>query len=481
MLRLYDTATLKVRPLELRDPNRVSFYACGLTVYDVPHIGHGRGWLVFDVLRRYLVFSGLAVHHVSNVTNVDDQIIKRAAAEGRTEPEVAAEFEAAWWRDSDALGVLRPDDTPRATDYVDKMIDLVSDLLARDVAYRTSTGVYLDVSRVEGYGLLAHQPLESLLAGARVEVDPEKRSPLDFALWKRAKTGEPTWDAPFGAGRPGWHTECVVMSLDLLGEGFDLHGGGVDLIFPHHENERAQAIAEHRAFARHWIHHGWVMSGGAKMSKSLHNFVTVAEMIERSDPRSYRLLVLRSQYRSQIEVTPTSVEDAEKGLGRLDALARRFELREDLALGRSALTPSVVAGEGLVREEVDRFCERMDDDLDTPGALAGIFDAVNRANVMADRGEEEEAAALARTVVTLCGVLGLALRADEGADLDEAVRRLVAERDAARASGDYGRSDAIRSELAALGWTLEDTAQGTRLLRQHTHGSRFTRPPVGPC
>ncbi len=440
-------------------------YVCGLTVYDDPHIGHGRMALVFDVLRRYLTFSGLDVHYVSNVTDIDDRIIERAAGEGRTEPEVAREFEASWWRATDALGVLRPDDTPHATEYVDDMVALVSDLIGRGVAYETSNGVYFDVEQVDGYGLLARQSLDSLRSGARVEVDAEKRSPLDFVLWKKAKPGEPSWESPFGPGRPGWHTECVVMSLDLLGDGFDLHGGAVDLIFPHHENERAQAVAQGRPFARHWVHNGWVMAGGEKMSKSLDNFTTIDQLLDAADPRAYRLLVLRSQYRSQIEVTPETIVDAEKGLDRLDRLAQRFSVTEPLGLDTSALGAAAGRAVDVVSDEVDRFRARMDDDLDTPGALASIFEAVNRAHALGDAGDEEAAAALARTVALLCGVLGLALDGGAAAELDEETERLVTERDEARAAGDYGRSDAIRDRLVALGWTVEDGQNGTTLRR----------------
>jgi cysteinyl-tRNA synthetase len=462
VLRLFDTATGTVRPLEQRDPGRTSLYACGLTVYELPHIGHGRGWLVFDVLRRYLTFCGLDVHHVSNVTDIDDHIIERAGREDRTEPEVAAEFEAAWWSASDGLGVLRPDDTPHATAYIDDMIALVSDLLARDVAYRTSTGIYLDVRKVPDYGLLGHQSIDERRSGARVEVDAEKRSPQDFALWKGAKPGEPTWDAPFGAGRPGWHTECVVMSLDLLGDGFDLHGGGQDLRFPHHENERAQAVAQGRPFARHWMHHGWVMAGSDKMSKSLGNFTTVADLLATSDPRAYRLLVLRSQYRSPIDVTPDNSADAEKALDRLDRLAQRFALDGPRDLGQVPVPAS--AAHGLVGQVVDRFTVSMDDDLDTAGALAGLFDAASRAHALADAGDAESGEALARTVATLGGVLGLELSAGV-VELDDGTRALVDERDSARAAGDYARSDTIRDELAAQGWIVEDGPTGTTLRR----------------
>jgi cysteinyl-tRNA synthetase len=463
VLRLHDTATGTVRPLECRDPGAVSMYVCGPTVYDLPHLGHGRYSLVFDVLRRYLLFGGRDVRYVSNVTDVDDKIIERAGAEHRAEAEVTAEYEARWWEAMDALGVLRPSDTPHATAYVDRMVDLVADLVGRGCAYETSDGVYLSVDQVEGYGLLARQPLESLRAGARVEANEEKRSPLDFALWKKAKPGEPSWPSPFGPGRPGWHTECVVMSLDLLGDGFDLHGGGQDLAFPHHENERAQAVAEGRAFARHWVHNGWVMVEGEKMSKSLGNFTSLTDLIERSDPRAYRLLVLRSHYRSPIEVTTESVADAEKGLERLDALARRFSLPDYLAEAPGGF---VVAGAGPAADAaaLARFGEAMDDDLNTPTALAGIFELVSQANAAADAGDTPAAESAARTAGILCAALGLPLRGSADA-VDEESAGLAAERDAARAGRDWARADALRDQLAARGWTVEDGPEGTVLRR----------------
>jgi cysteinyl-tRNA synthetase len=470
VLRLHDTATGTVRPLELRDPGQVSMYVCGPTVYDLPHIGHGRYNLVFDVLRRYLLFRGLAVRYVSNITDVDDKIISRAAEEQRTEPEVAGEFEAAWWDAMDALGLLRPDEAPHATAYVERMVDLVGELLRRQVAYETSDGVYLQVDKVDGYGLLARQSLESLRAGARVEALEEKRSPLDFALWKKAKGGEPSWPAPWGAGRPGWHTECVVMSLDLLGDGFDVHGGGQDLAFPHHENERAQAVAEGRPFARHWVHNGWVEVEGTKMSKSLGNFTSLTDLLSRVDGRAYRLLVLRAHYRSPIEVTGQTLTDAEKALARLDTLARRFHLPDLLAGGRSYVTEQQ-ATHDLDGTDVDRgaltaFHARMEDDLDTPGALAGIYELVTAANSAADAGDEDGARRLARTSALLCAALGVGLRGESGdAQIDEAAAGLVAERDEARRARDFARADALRDELVAMGWTVEDTAEGTAIRR----------------
>ena len=463
MLRLHDTATGTVHPLELRTEGKVSMYVCGPTVYDLPHIGHGRYNLVFDVLRRYLLFTGLDVHYVSNVTDVDDNIIRRAAEQGRSEPDVAAEFEGRWWEAMDALGVLRPDDSPHATAYIAPMIDLVADLLARGVAYETGDGVYLDVSQIEGYGLLARQSLESLRAGARVESNEEKRSPLDFALWKGAKEGEPSWGSPFGVGRPGWHTECVVMSLDLLGDGFDLHGGGQDLAFPHHENERAQAVAEGRPFARHWVHNGWVVVGGEKMSKSLGNFTSLTDLLARSDARAYRLLVVRSHYRSPIEVTTETVADAEKGLDRLDALARRFGLPDLIAeAGRGYVLEGDVADADP--DALAAFRRRMDDDLDTPGALADIFELVSAAHTAADALDETGGARLARTAALLAAALGLPLHAGDD-EADAQTQRLVAERDEARKAKDFARADALRDELVSLGWTVEDTPAGTAVHR----------------
>jgi cysteinyl-tRNA synthetase len=467
VLKLHDTATGEVAPLRLREPGKVSLYVCGPTVDGVPHLGHGRFSLVFDVLRRYLMFSGLAVTYVSNITDIEDKIIDRAAAQGVPVAEFTAANEAMWWEIMDALGVLRPDETPHATAYVDGMIELIDDLVRRGVAYETTSGVYLSVLDVPGYGLLARQPLDSLRAGARIEADEEKHSPLDFVLWKKAKEGEPSWDAPWGAGRPGWHTECVVMSLDLLGEGFELHGGGQDLIFPHHENERAQAVAADKEFARHWMHNGWVTVGGEKMSKSLGNFTSLADLLVRSDARAYRLLVLRSHYRSPIEVTPETIAQAEAGLGRLDELARRFAL-PDVLVGGPLTGPDGVAGGfgGFDAEAVANFTARMDDDLDTPGALATVFDLARRANAAADAGETAAAACGARTAAWLAAALGLRLQGDAGHHVDEAAAELVRKRDESREARDWASADTLRAELEAAGWLVEDSAEGTRIRRR---------------
>lgn len=460
MIRLYDTVHGEVRPLAQRDPGRLSMYVCGPTVYDLPHLGHGRFTLVWDVARRWFTFRGLDVHFVSNITDIDDNIINRALREGSSEATVASTYEDEWWRAMAAIGVARPDDVPHATAYVAEMVTLIEDFLARDIAYITSDGLYFDVSRVPDYGVLAGQPLDSLRAGARIEANDEKRSPLDFALWKFAKPNEPSWPAPFGDGRPGWHTECVVMSLGLLGDGFDLHCGGFDLKFPHHENERAQAVAADRPFAQHWAHNGWVMVGDQKMSKSLGNFTSLTDMLARTDARAYRLLVLRSHYRSPIEVSPVTIADAERGLERLDALARRFALP---ALGKDELIvkdPAAFTGASATLAVAVE--DALDDDLNTPVAVGVLFEALSTANALADAGQVEEAQALAQAITIHFAAMGLWL--DGAADeIDAVTRELVSQRDAARAQKNWAEADRLRDELVSRGWVVEDTSAGTSI------------------
>jgi len=451
MLRLFDTARGKVVPLEPRDPGKVSMYVCGPTVYGPPHLGHGRFSLVFDVLRRYLEWGGAEVRYVSNITDIDDKIIDRARSEGRTEPELAAHWEAVWWDVMDAIGVKRPTADPHATAYVDRMVETVDRLVEVGMAYETGDGVYLQAERIEDYGLLARQSVDSLRAGARVEGSDEKHSPVDFALWKKAKPDEPFWGSPWGPGRPGWHTECVVMALDLLGEGFDIHGGGLDLAFPHHENERAQSVALGRPFARHWIHNGFVEVEGEKMSKSLGNFTTLVELIEQVDPRAYRLLVLRSHYRSPVEITKTSTADASAALERLDSFARRAKL-----LGSDAVPDPAV---------IDRFRQLMDDDLNTPGAVDLVFRTVRLANRELDAEDADAAVPLAAAVSEICAALGLAIGDGGRAEVPPDVRRLAGQRDDARRNRDWPRADALRGQLQTLGWLVEDGSGGTTVRR----------------
>ncbi|MGH9307370.1 MAG: cysteine--tRNA ligase [Acidimicrobiales bacterium] len=452
MLRLHDTAQGRVVDVVPRQAGRLAMYICGPTVYDLPHLGHGRATLTYDILRRFLEWTGVEVHHVSNVTDIDDNIINRAAEQGRSAEEVARDYETKYWESMDQLGVLRPHRSPRATEYVGPMVEIIERLIATGTAYQTSDGVYLSVAEVPGYGLLARQSLDSLRAGARVEVDEEKRSPVDFVLWKRAKEAEPSWPSPWGPGRPGWHTECVAMSLDLLGQDFDLHGGGADLAFPHHENERAQAVVLGQKFARHWIHHAFIMSGREKMSKSLGNFTSLPDLLSRTDPRAYRMLVVRAHYRSPLEVGPDTIADAEEALARLDALARRM----------AGAVPG--PGPGPDQAVLARFRDFMEDDLNTPRATAVIFEEVRRANAAADSGAWAQATQAAASVRVMAGVLGLDV-GGQAAVIDVESADLVSRRDDARAERDFTTSDALRAELVARGWVVEDSAQGTRLRR----------------
>jgi cysteinyl-tRNA synthetase len=408
---------------------------------------------VFDVLRRYLAWTGLEVRYVSNITDIDDHIIERANREGRTSEEIAVKCEAVWYQAMDAIGVKRPTADPHATAYVDEMIALVTELVDRSRAYVTGDGVYLSVETVEGYGLLARQSLDEMRAGGgdRDLVGEEKRSPSDFVLWKFAKPGEPSWDSPWGPGRPGWHTECVVMSLDLLGEGFDIHGGGQDLAFPHHENERAQAVALSKQFATHWVHNGFVEVGGEKMSKSLGNFTNLLDLIETVDPRAYRLLVLQSHYRSPLEISRETTDRAERSLAGLDAFARR-------------VASELPGWHPADHDTMERFRALMDNDLDTPGAMALMFDLVRKVNAALDAGDVAAAAPFAGAVMAICEAVGLELRSEVG-EVPPEIAALAAERDQARAAKDFSRADAIRAELQAGGWVVEDTASGT-LVRQ---------------
>ena len=449
MLQLFDTAQGKVVPFEPREPGKVSMYVCGPTVYGPPHLGHGRFSLVFDVLRRYLRWSGLEVTYVSNITDIDDKIIQRANEEGRDPTDIAVRCEHVWWEAMAAIGVDRPDHDPHATAYVPEMVALIGDLIERGDAYVSDDGVYFSPVVVDDYGLLARQSLESLQAGARVEVADHKRSPVDFALWKFAKPGEPAWPSPWGDGRPGWHTECVVMALDLLGDGFDIHGGGLDLAFPHHENERAQAVAAGRTFARHWVHNGFVEVGGEKMSKSLGNFTNLLDLIDSTDPRAYRLLVLRAHYRTPLEISKSTTDDAAAALKKFDTLAR--------ALAEADLPTVPPDADALAR-----FRAAMDDDLDTPRVVALLSDLRRGTNTALASEDLDEAAALGAAFLEISGALGLVLEAG-GDEVPSAVLDVARQRDDARAAKDWARADALRDQLVADGWVVEDTPAGTQV------------------
>ena len=452
MLNLYDTATKSVKPLALRDPGKVSIYLCGPTVYGPPHLGHGRATLVYDILRRYLSYRGLEVRLVSNITDIDDKIIDRANKEGRPWSDITTKCENVWFEAMGKLGVLRPTDVPHATEYVTQMVEMIGTLIGRDAAYVTNDGVYLSIAAVPDYGLLAHQSVDDMLSGGgdrEVFGAENKRHPADFALWKFSKPGEPSWPSPWGDGRPGWHSECVVMSLELLGEGFDLHCGGADLRFPHHENERAQSVALGKTFAAHWMHNGFVVDlEGEKMSKSLGNVLNLLDLLDKYDPRAYRMLLLQTHYRSPVRVGQDNIDSSVSALAGLDSFAART---------------SSLADVNSDADVIQQFIAVMENDLDTPAAMALVFDTVRRANTAVDNGDTTTASTLRASVIEMLGALGIELSV--GDDIDDDIAAKAAELDAARAAKDFSTADAIRNELQALGYVVETSKEGTRIRR----------------
>ncbi len=452
MLNLYDTATKSVKPLAMREPGKVSIYLCGPTVYGPPHLGHGRATLVYDILRRYLSYTGLQVRLVSNITDIDDKIIDRAQREGRPWNEITDKCENVWFEAMGKLGVQRPDDVPHATEYVQQMVDMIATLIGRDAAYVTDDGVYLSIAAVPDYGLLAHQSVDDMLSGGgdrEVFGAGNKKHPADFALWKFTKPSEPAWPSPWGEGRPGWHSECVVMSLELLGEGFDLHCGGADLRFPHHENERAQAVALGKTFANHWMHNGFVVDlEGEKMSKSLGNVMNLLDLLEKYDARAYRMLLLQTHYRSPVRVGQDNIDSCVAALAGLDSFAART---------------ASYAGGVADRDIVAMFRASMDNDLDTPAAMALVFDTVRRANIATDSGKDAAVPAMRAAVIELLESLGLSL--SSGEDNDDDIIAKGRALDEARAAKDFATADAIRIELQNLGYLVETFKEGTRIRR----------------
>ncbi|MYA26415.1 MAG: cysteine--tRNA ligase [Acidimicrobiales bacterium] len=471
-LQIFDTMTRRKTAFVPRMPGAISMYVCGPTVYDVPHLGHGRTALAYDVIRRYLEWAGFDVTVASNVTDIDDRIVERAQREQRSEADVAAEFTVAYDEQMDRLGVLRPHSRPHATHFISQMIDVIAELLSIDAAYEVAgKGVYFAVESAPGYGTLAGRTLEQLNAdaGARIDVDPDKRSPLDFALWKAARPGEPRWDTPWGEGRPGWHTECVAMSLSALGPGFDIHGGGDDLIFPHHQNEWAQVTATGEAFARYWVHSAMVNVGSQKMAKSLGNYTRLADAIDAAGARAVRLLVLQTHYRRAMEMGSDSLEAARSAVGRLDAFARRVAAAGILAGTDAAVRrPDIERGTvpDVDVEAVVAFAAAMDDDFSTPTALDVIFRLVRRANASLDGAAPAEASRSARTALHLLGVVGLTCGDDGGEDhrddglADAEVDALLAQRAAARSARDFDTADRIRDDLTAAGIVVSDGPAG---------------------
>jgi cysteinyl-tRNA synthetase len=448
MLRIYNTLARDKQDFVPIRPGEARMYVCGMTVYDYCHLGHARVLVVFDMVQRWLRASGYRVTYVRNITDIDDKIIKRAAESGQTPEALSERFIRAMDEDAAALGVQKPDHEPRATQYVPQMQDLISRLEAKGLAYRAPGGdVNYSVRKFPGYGRLSGKSLDELRAGERIEVDPGKQDPLDFVLWKGAKPGEPKWPSPWGDGRPGWHIECSAMSCRLLGEHFDIHGGGQDLQFPHHENEIAQSVgATGRPFVNYWMHNGFVRVDEEKMSKSLGNFFLIRDILKRYDAEVVRYLLLRTHYRSPLNYSDANLDDAKQALARLYT-----------ALKSVGAAGAVDWQEAHAR----RFRAAMDDDFNTPEAVAELHQLANASF----RGE----AGAAQQLRALGGVLGLLQRdaeaflqsAPDSSLSDAQIRERIEARLAARKAKNYPEADRIRKELEAAGVVLEDGPQGT--------------------
>ncbi|MBD2839058.1 cysteine--tRNA ligase [Pseudomonas sp. JM0905a] len=453
-LSIYNTLSKTKEPLQPLVGNQVRMYVCGMTVYDFCHIGHARVMVAFDVVARWLRHRGYDLTYVRNITDIDDKIIRRANENGEPFEALVERMIAAMHEDEARLSVLRPDIEPRATGHIAGMHEMIQTLIAKGFAYAPGNGdVYYRVGKFEGYGKLSRRKIDELKIGARIEVDEIKEDPLDFVLWKGAKPGEPSWDSPWGPGRPGWHIECSVMSTCCLGETFDIHGGGPDLVFPHHENEIAQSeAATGKLYAKSWMHAGAVRVDGEKMSKSLGNFFTIREVLEKYHPEVVRYLLVSSHYRSPINYSEESLKEAKGALERFYHALR----------GLPDAAPA--GGEAFV----ERFAAAMDDDFNSPEACAVLFEMVREVNRLRD-GDLSAAAALAAQLKALAGLLGVLqlepdafLRAGAEGKVDAAeVESLIQARLQARAEKNWGESDRIRDQLTAMGVVLEDGKGGT--------------------
>jgi cysteinyl-tRNA synthetase len=474
-ISIYNTLTQKKEPFQTIEPGKVSMYVCGPTVYDSCHIGHARSVVVFDVIARYLKSQGYAVVYVRNFTDIDDKIIRRAAELGVDPKSLADKYIDEFYRDMDALHVERASFEPRVTEHIDDVIHLVEKLMNKKVAYEVGGDVFFAVESFDAYGRLSNRRIEDMDPGSRVEIDPRKRNPFDFILWKSAKPGEPSWDSPWGKGRPGWHIECSAMSATYLGETFDIHGGGKDLIFPHHENEIAQSEAGHgREFVRYWIHNGFVNIDQEKMSKSLGNFQMIKDVIAQYHPEAIRLFLLSKQYRKPIDFNQTSMETSRIALDRIYALLLRID---ELIDGLD--TPTNATGDVSFW---NLFCEAMDDDFNSASGIAVIFNAVRHANRLMDeigagaikKDVAQSLSDLKQQIRRMGAVLGIAgdapdayfetqrksVLAQETID-PERIDALIAERALARQEKNWARADEIREQLSAMNIVLKDRSDGT--------------------
>ena len=490
-LKVYNTQTRRKEQFEPIAAGKVGIYVCGITAYDTCHVGHARSAVVFDVMARFFKYRGYDVTFVKNFTDVDDKIINKANTLGRTIGDIADQYIREHDEDMDAIGVQRPTVAPRATDHIDGMIRLIETLQQKGLAYVSDGDVYFSVESFPGYGKLSGRSLDEMMAGARIDVNEKKRNPLDFALWKASKADEPWWESPWGKGRPGWHIECSVMSQKYLGETFDIHGGGEDLVFPHHENEIAQSEgATGKTFARYWLHNGFVRVDHEKMSKSLGNFSTIREMLKRYHPEVLRLFILQSHYRSPLDFSEQSIHEARLGLERFYALLK--SLKDNLAAAGETLPAPVeafkkqAAGMAESLESINsRFVEAMEDDFNTmlvPWQLIRFFDLVRQANnyleMTGKKAPSPEKIAVVRMIGSILDEMGdvLGLFRDDpdeyfrrdrerealkkGLDIAE-IERLLNDRSEARVRKEWGKADEIRVDLAAKGVTLKDGPTGT--------------------
>jgi cysteinyl-tRNA synthetase len=481
-LRVYNTMTKKKEEFVPLQKGKIGMYACGVTVYDLCHIGHARSAVVFDVIYRYLQYKGYEVTYVRNFTDVDDKIIKRAQEEGVSTDEIASRYIEEFYADMGALGLKEPTIEPKATEHIDAMIELVQRLIKKDHAYEVEGDVYFAVESFSEYGKLSKRTLEEMQAGARVEVDEKKRNPLDFALWKATKPGEPSWESPWGKGRPGWHIECSAMSQKYLGDTLDIHGGGKDLIFPHHENEIAQAEgATGNPFVRYWLHNGFVNIDKEKMSKSLGNFLTIKEILKEYHPEVVRLFLLSRHYRSPIDFSTEGMEETRRNLERFyQTLAGIDEVIAQEKAGESVpegLSPKEMAAYRRAEEFTAQFEEAMDDDFNTAVAIAALFELSHDLNRLLQNPTPHAVQVLlkGREAFAVAGeVLGI-FQEDPRAFLETArerkaekltltqgeIEKLITERNEARKNKNWTRADEIRDQFASQGIILEDGPQGT--------------------
>ncbi len=453
-MRLYNTLTRKVEEFTTRDDGRVGMYVCGPTVQNVPHFGHARAAVVPDVLRRWLTYRGYEVFFVRNITDVEDKIIDRAAAENRPPAAVAETYTRIYEQQMAQLNVLPPDVAPRATGHILEMIGLIERLVEVGAAYEAGGDVFFSVRKFDNYGQLSGRNVDDLRAGARVEPTERKRDPLDFVLWKAAKPGEPSWPSPWGRGRPGWHIECSAMAAKYLGVAFDIHAGGMDLIFPHHENEIAQSeAASGRRFARYWVHNGMVTLDDEKMSKSVGNVIGLGDALERFGANALRLFLLSAHYRSPVDFSESRLAEARAGFDRWSAFVRATEGLDAPA------TPTDVTVAAR-----QRFADALDDDLGTPAAQAVLFDLARDGNRALEQGDRETAGDVRAALLEMTGVLGFSF--DETAGGGSLVAPLVEEllrlRLEARQRRDFDTADGVRARLAAIGIVVEDSADGAR-------------------